>query len=292
MEVFRLAENAVTGAVGQSLPEEQFLKQATRIQSILSSQFPSYLNGSVFVIRDSLLFPQGQADYAHAFRYAVLFTNNKNQAAGLSNQAHIVPIPIPLSPEVLSAEVMEDSIRLKWTAPSQNMDGSKPARIAGYSIYRSEEPEKLPAAPMNPDPVQRPEFEDHSFQFDKTYYFAVSTVGSLQNPYAESLPSRIHPVTVRDIFPPVPPRDFNAIFEGGIVILLWAPSSSADVAGYRVYRQEKGAAAKQLLQNALITALSFRDTRVESDKNYEYSIQAVDTHGNESPFVRAETEIR
>jgi hypothetical protein len=222
----------------------------------------------------------------------VRFINNKNQSAGLSNQARITPIPIPSPPEGISAEVTEDSIRLGWIAPSENTDGSKPPRIAGYNIYRSEEPEMLSQARINRELVQRPGFEDRNFQFDKTYHYAVSTVGSLQNPYAESLPSNATPVVSQDVFPPAPPRDFNAVLQGGTVVLLWAPSPSADAAGYRLHRQEKGASDRQLLQNELITVLSYRDARVEPGTGYEYSLQAVDTHGNESAAVLAEAEIR
>ncbi len=290
IELFRLAEDTRGSLVTSPLPEEQFLKQAAPILLIPLARFSSYLQGESFVIQDKLPSSQASEVYAHAFRYAVRFINNKNQTAGLSNRAIIAPIPIPLPPEGLSAQVTETSIKLKWVAPSENMDGSKPPRIAGYNVYKSEQAEKLSPDPINHDPVPGPEFEDRDFQFDKTYYYAVSTVGSRRNPRAESLPSKACSVTARDVFPPAPPADFNAVFGGGIVILLWSPSSSTDVAGYRLYRQERGAAARQALQSELITVFSYRDTSVVSGKRYEYSIQAVDTHGNESAMVQTEVE--
>ena len=292
VEVLRLTESLNTGEILLPLPEYQFVKRADQVLLIPSSGFSSYLEEHAFVIPDKSLSSLGSPIYSHVFRYAVRFINNKNRAAGLSNQVDIAPVPIPPPPESLSAQVTEDFIRLNWTAPPENTDGSKPPRIAGYNIYRSEEPEKLSPVPLNREPVQKPEFEDRNFQFDKTYYYAVGTVGSLQNPYAESLPSKILPVVSRDVFPPAPPRDFNAILEGGIVRLLWAPSAAADVAGYRLYRQEKGASTQQLLQNELITAWSFRDNHVEPGKRYEYILHALDTHGNESVAVRTEVETR
>jgi hypothetical protein len=69
---------------------------------------------------------------------------------------------------------------------------------------------------------------------------------------------------------------------------LWTPSSSADVAGYKLYRRINGTKTPRLLQNELITALSFRDNTIDPNTNYEYIIQAVDTHGNESTPVRTE----
>lgn len=287
MDVFRLAEDAKSSGTG-ALPQEEFLKRAVKIQSIPSSSFP---DGSAFFINDKLQVSAAAPIDAHAFRYAVLFVNNKNQAAGLSNQAHIRPIAIPPPPEGLSAQITEFSITLKWQAPLRNMDESIPARIAGYALYRSESPDALSASPVNESPVLQLEYVDRSFGFDKTYYYAVRTIGSLKDPRAESLLSKTLSVTARDVFSPAPPKDFRALSDGSAVILLWAPSTSADVAGYRIYRQEKGKASRQLLQKELMTTWSFRDTQAESGKNYEYSIQAVDAHENESEAVRTTVEI-
>ena len=74
--------------------------------------------------------------------------------------------------------------------------------------------------------------------------------------------------------------------------MLWTPSSSADVAGYRIYRQDKKTATRVLLEKELITVLNYRDSQAEPDREYEYAIRAIDTHGNESVEVRTEVEIR
>ncbi len=292
IQVLRVDESPRTPEILPPLPEDQFLERADQILLIPSTDFSKYLQNHTFAIQDRSLSPQGLQVYSHVYRYAVRFINNKNRAAGISNQVSIAPVSIPPPPEGLSAQVTEDFIRLSWLVPSENTDGSKPPRIAGYNVYRSDESGKLPTIPLNQNLLQKPEFEDRNFQFDTTYYYAVCTVGSLQNPYAESLPSNILTVISRDVFPPAPPRDFNAILEGGGVILLWTPSAASDVAGYRLYRQEKSATTRQLLQNELITGLSFRDNHVEPGKGYVYSLQAVDTHGNESTEAYTEVEIR
>jgi hypothetical protein len=286
VEIFRLAEDTA-GA----LPPDQFVKKALRIQSIPASRFAQYLRDNTFVVQDRFLTDRS-AMYSHTFRYAVRFINNKNQNGGPSNQVSIMPIPIPLAPAGLTYEPTESSIRLKWATPSENMDGSKPARVAGYNIYRSEDLDKFPSSPINPDPVQTPEFIDRNVRFDTTYYYAISIVGSMSKPFPESLPSEAIKVDYRDVFPPLPPKDFTAILQGDMVILLWAPSPSSDVTGYRLYRQERGKPDRQLVQPDLIRALSFRDTRVDPEKEYEYGIRAVDTHGNESPEVNTAVERR
>jgi hypothetical protein len=291
VDVLRLAEEASGTQPEKELAQDLFMKSATRVLSIRASHFSEYLKDTIFVFQDKPV-PESSEIYSRSFRYAVLFVNNKRQSAGLSNQVLITPVPIPLPPTGLSAVISQDSIKLQWSAPSENMEGSKPPRIAGYNIYRSEESQKAPPTPLNRDPLQMPEFEDNDFRFDTTYRYVVSTVGNLKNPYAESLPSDALAVVARDVFPPQPPKDFNAILQGDTIFLLWAPSSSSDLAGYRIYRQEKGTAARLLLQPDLIDNLSCRDNGIEPSKEYEYEIRAVDTHGNESSPVTAVVQKR
>jgi hypothetical protein len=290
VDVFRLIDDTGAGRDDQPLSEEQFIHRATRIQSIASPQFSEYLQDKTFVVRDGIQLPEGSWKQ-QTIRYAVRFVNKKKQSAGLSNQVVITPMPIPPPPEDISAEVTEEYIRLKWVAPPANMDGSKPAQIAGYNIYRSDDAGKIPSTKINSDPVQKPEFEDRNFQPGKTYYYAVGTIGSAQHPYAESLPSKTHTVSAQDVFPPAPPADFNTLPDSGSVLLIWSPSSSRDVAGYKVYRQEKGSKTRRILNSELITEFSFRDTSADPGKNWVYIIQAVDTFGNESNEVRSELEI-
>jgi hypothetical protein len=96
-------------------------------------------------------------------------------------------------------------------------------------------------------------------------------------------------VETRDTFPPSPPKNFHAIRQEGSIILLWAPSSSPDVAGYRIYRQDKTSAARVLLQKEC-PVFNHRD--VQPEGHGSYAIQAIDTHGNESALVEAEAEAR
>jgi hypothetical protein len=285
LEVLRLAGISKTDA----LTGDGFARQASPILSIPAGKFSDYLHGDSFVIEDKLLIPRRSVIYSSSFRYAVVFTSNKNQAAGFSNQALIRPVPIPLPP-TLTADVTESFIHLKWAAPSQNMDESKPARIAGYKIFRSED-SKIPLSPVNTDMIVEREFKDGNFQFDKTYYYRISVVGSIQNPYAESLPSDAIAVSAKDIFPPQPPGNFHAVFQDGAAYLLWVPSPSTDVAGYRIYRLEPGVAQMRLLKAELITMPSFQDSGLKTGVKYEYYVTAVDAHGNESAAVGATVQV-
>lgn len=291
VEVFRFAQpaddrNFLAGA--PPLPGDQFAQRAARVLSIPGSRISEYLKGDVLVIQDRFP-PDQRADiYAHVYQYAILFINDKRQTAGLSNQAYIRLFPIPPPPGGLSGEVSKEAIRLSWTAPAANMDGSEPPRIFGYNIFRSETPGAFPARPLNPRPMRNAAFEDRDFRFDATYYYSVSTVG-IPNPLVESLGSAPLAIMARDSFPPDPPEDFSALREDGVVILLWAPSPSDDVAGYHVYRREQGNGERALVQKELITGLSCRDASGAAGTR-QYLVTAVDKHGNESAAGVADVE--
>ena len=288
VDLFRLGEPG-TSAAQAALPKDQFAKRAIRILSIPASGLGDYLQGDHLIIQDKLDIPNRDEIYSSSYRYAVLFINRKNEAAGFSNQALIAPIAIPLPPSGLSATVTEKYIKLKWKEPVENMDGSVPPRIAGYKIYRAEGSAEFAGSPINEVLARGAGFEDHSFQFDKLYRYTVRTIGSPQAPYAESRPSEMITIETRDVFPPAPPQNFHAIRQEGGIILLWAQSPSEDVAGYRIFRLDKKSAARIPLQKELITALNYRDNR---EGDYSYAIQAVDTHGNESAAVQAEVEMQ
>lgn len=287
VEVYRLLEDFPGSDSVKKVPETLFRQTADPIMSIPETRISEFRRENLLVFEDTLSGIQSSLLFKRVFRYAVLFVNKKNQAAGFSNQAVIAPIAIPPPPEKISARVSEDSIHLQWTHPEKNMNGSEPSLNLGYNVYRTTDPEKFPAKPVNSSPLKKMEFKDVHFEFDRTYYYRVSVVGSLRNSTAESAPSEDLTVTPRDVFPPLPVENFSAIQDDGTVLLVWYPSPSADTAGYRIYRMDTDSGTEQPLQEKLLRKNSFRDTDTVSGKKYSYTIKAIDAHGNESSGVVA-----
>jgi hypothetical protein len=287
VEIYRRMEDKATSIV--PLNDEEFLRGAQQIFQVTADQLPAHQQGNKLVFRDPLTLADRSTIFHRRFRYAVRFINTKNQTAGLGNQVHLEPVAIAETPGGLTSQLSQDSIKIRWIPPHRNIDGSSPARIAGYNIYRDESPGLSPI-PLNKEPLQAPEYEDRGFEFDKTYYYAVTVVGSALHP-VESLPSSILSVQTRDTFAPGPPGELSLVEEKPVVILLWVAPPESDVAGYRIYRREAGAQEKQQLGNELIETLSYRDEKAESGKKYEYSVTAVDTHGNEGPPASASIEV-
>jgi hypothetical protein len=288
--VFRLTSSIRSD--GGPIQEKEFLASARPVDSISPADFARYLREGVLAIPDDDASAASADLYARGFRYAVRFLNRRNQSAGFSNQAFIAPVPIPAAPGGLACEYFADRVLVTWKQPGTNVDGSAPARIAGYNIYRSADPAQFPQVPSNPGLMAQPGFEDRDFEFGRTYYYAVSVVGSREHPYAESPLSTPLKVAPTDIFPPGTPRDLTAVQENGVVTLLWAPPADADLAGFRVLRAEEGGSGRTLLQEPLITTLSYRDDQARLGKKYTYYVVAVDAHGNESPAATLIVEVR
>jgi hypothetical protein len=288
VEIFRLAGDRRSAG---PLPPDTYLVQAERVQAIPAETLGRYLkDGKLNFMEGSE--PAPDSFYRQGFLFAVRFVNRKNQTAGLSNQAFIAPVPIPAAPSDISATLSRETIRLEWKPPAQNLDGSTPARIGGYNVYRSDGPKTIPASPLNEVPLSQSEYVDRNFQFDRTYSYSVTVVGSRENPYAESLPSAPLEVAAKDVFPPGMPKNLNFVVDKGVVTLLWSASDDTDIAGYRVYRTEEGSIERILLQEPLVTTLSYRDDTARPGKKYQYGVAAVDTHKNEGQAAIVLVEVQ
>jgi hypothetical protein len=276
---------------GGPLPEAAFLDRAERMISIPAGQFGNYLSGGRLEIPDPS-FSDPRTFYSRGFRFAVRFVNKHNQTAGLSNQAFAAPVALPLPPEGLSSAVLSDRILLTWKTPERNDDGSAPARIAGYQIFRTQDPASFPTTPLNGALLSKPEYEDRDFEFDQTYYYRIVVVGNLQNPLAESLPTPTLAVAPKDTFPPGMPRNLFCGVQNNIVTLLWEPPGDGDVAGFRIFRKAEGEETSVLLQEDLLDGFSFRDEKAVSGRKYEYGVVAVDTHRNAGAAAVIQVEVR
>ncbi len=68
-----------------------------------------------------------------------------------------------------------------------------------------------------------------------------------------------------------------------VVELSWSINLETDLAGYRVYKSEQEGTKGQLVNADLLPTPAVRDTSVEPDHRYWYTVTAVDRAGNESP---------
>lgn len=196
------------------------------------------------------------------------------------------PVPVdlkacPRPPEIQGVEVFEGRIEVRWSPPEANIDGSAPAGVAGYAVFRSADggaPERLTLSP-----VAGPVFADRQFAFGASYAYTVRAAAAGADPGLESDDSAPVRVVPKDTFPPAPPSGIVVLAGPDVISLSWAPGREDDLAGYRVWRKEAGGSGfVSLTPGSPLPGNAFTDTTAEKGKTYVYAVSASDRAGNES----------
>lgn len=276
-DIYRLAEPA---SAPLQLSEEEFANRSTMIAAMAITDTDFALK--MLQYKDTLQF----AGQAARLRYAVRFVNASGQKAGFSNSLLIEPTSkIAAGPTSLTAVASQEAVNLKWEAPTGNVDGSTPASILGYYVYRSNSPTE-PARPLNKTPITATDFADEFFEFGKEYFYFVRAVSSgVQAEPVESTESNVLRFKPIDNFAPSAPSAITVAASPTTISIFFAVNPEKDIAGYKIYRSTDETLDKatwQLLTPELLKTNTFQDTRVESGKKYFYYITATDTTGNVS----------
>jgi len=240
-------------------------------------------------------------DPAAEVTYAVEVLNRNARGAGLSNRVHVPAVVTLPPPTDLAADLTGDGVVLTWTSAGESQN--VPNLQHRYRVYRRDESSgkdaiagevPVPIATTEPGPVR---FTDSSFEWEKTYLYRITAVTVIKRPDSEVQVEGDDTSSVRviahDVFPPTVPTGLQAAYSGEgqkpFVDLIWAPVTSADLAGYNVYRSEENGAIIKL-NSDLVQSPSYRDSAVASGKTYTYSVSAVDLRGNESQRSESTSE--
>ncbi len=232
--------------------------------------------------------------------YSIEVLNRNARGAGLSNRVHVPAITTLSPPSDPAAKLTGDGVLLMWTS------GGEPRTEAGveyrYRIYRRAETTahnadrdtaknkekdviagEVPVGPAGPA-----HFLD-GIEWEKTYLYWITAVTIVHHPgsevQVEGDDTPVVRVVAHDIFPPSVPAGLQAVYSGEgqkpFIDLIWAPVTSADLAGYNVYRREASGSPIKL-NSEPVRSPSYRDSKVDTGKTYIYSVSAVDLRGNES----------
>ena len=292
VDVYRLAESSDDPL---SLTEEEFSSRATLIGSVPFETIRATAPGGTVSYTDELTLSDPVR-----LRYAVRYVNASNQRASFSNFLIIEPATSVSQPPTIDAPaaVTQDAIAFGWNAPAANMDGTRPANVLGYNVYRSSRAENQPARePLNgARPLDATRFVDQSFNFGEEYVYVVRAVslgtGGLP---VESLNSNAISVAPLDTFPPAPPGVPTAAAPQGVgrISIFFPANTERDVAGYNIFRTDDERLPKSLwtkLNRTPLTRTTFQDETVQSGVKYFYYVTALDNAGNESQPSEVESE--
>ena len=218
------------------------------------------------------------------------FTDDGSGIAGVLGVVSTSPCEVssqllpegPKSPEGLSGEASDShpgTITLEW-------DDSAESDIFGYAVYVSRN--------SNGPFVRQAWLLSDSAHADgrttdgASYYYAVAAINSWG---LESPKSSVLRVPSRDFTPPEPPSGLSvevADRSSGNAQLSWNASPSADLSGYRVYRQ--GEEGPRSPVTALLFAPGFEDRTLPQEGEFSYSVTAIDLSGNESDWSNISPE--
>lgn len=275
VDIYRLAE-PLTAAL--TLSEEEFASRSTLISTIAVSE--SDIVSKQLSYTDILEF----AGQSARLRYAIRFVNESGQKAVFSNFLLIEPTAkVAANPTSLSVKSFQETVKVFWKSPVSNIDGSIPANIIGYNVYKivgDSESSKT----INNSPITGNEFDDNFFEFGKEYKYFVRAIslGSNGEP-VESLDSNVIEVIPKDTFAPSPPSAITIAAAPNNLSIFFAVNPEKDIAGYKIYRSTNPNQSKadwMLLTPTLLNANTFQDKNVESGKIYYYYLIAVDTAEN------------
>ncbi|HZV12823.1 MAG TPA: hypothetical protein VFA55_06370 [Candidatus Kapabacteria bacterium] len=189
---------------------------------------------------------------------------------------------IPTGPGEIHAEGRKDGVKLEWKSKERN--------VLGYYVYRTDgfdDTLHLITSLIPADTVVTFLDTSSSLSGKLRYGYAIRTENTshLMSGFAETL-------YVRPLIPTQPPTPLNLAtsVHGHVIQLYWDDMRAMDhsVSGYFIYRREASGTAKQnefkKLSDTLLRAKhnNYVDTTVETDKIYEYAVQAVDYFGGMS----------
>ena len=188
----------------------------------------------------------------------------------------------PEPPQDLSGEASNShpgTITLDWGDSSES-------DIFGYAVYvsRNEAGPFVRQAWLLSDSA----YVDDSTTDGASYYYTVAAINSWG---LESPNSSVLRVPSTDFTPPEPPSGLGVAVadrSSGIARLSWNASPSADLSGYRVYRQ--GAGGPRSPVTALLFSPEFEDRTLPVEGVFSYSVTAIDLSGNESDWSNISPE--
>lgn len=259
--------------------EKGFRARAETIRTLTRTELDAASVGADVVVRDPLvpLFREGRLGRVF-LKYGVTATRDRKKASELSPLVALLPQVPPDRPFRVVPTVEEERVCLDWLAPVAMLDGARPAKIAGYAIYRrdpaDEEYEDRPLGVA----IGATTYVDATVTPDRNYVYTVRAAPVVSLPLILGPAADEVPVSTADVFPPPAPEGVLVLAEEGGTRLVWNPSLAGDFASYRVYRGESGGWTR--IADGLKEPVYFDAGAPGS----AYGVTAVDKSGNESPI--------
>jgi fibronectin type 3 domain-containing protein len=244
------------------------------------------VEGGRVLWRETTLKPQTE------YTYLVRAYNSYKNASPESSPVTIFWDDPPAAPTKITVRSEDKALEINWEFTSRLITGKEMVDFSGFNLYRRGEGELFGFFPLNPDLIKENRFQDAVLENGKRYYYQVRAVRNFRGTLIEGLSCPVASGIPEKLTPPSPPTGLVAAAQKEGVALRWNPNPEPDIAGYNVYRREKGESAFTKINPQLISEQYFLDKEADPHKSYSYRLRAVDTSPakNESEFSQ-EVEV-
>jgi fibronectin type 3 domain-containing protein len=228
----------------------------------------------------------------YEYTYLVRAYNSYKTPSPESNQVSLSWDEPPAAPTKVSLHSEDKALEMSWEFSPRLLNGKEMVDLSGFNIYRRSEGERFGLLPLNSGPVSGNRYRDAALENGKRYYYEVRAVRDFRGTLIEGLSSALASGIPEKRTPPSPPTGLVAAMQKDGVALRWDPNPEPDIAGYNLYRREKGESVFIKINPQLVTENYFLDKEANLRKPYIYRMTAVDTSPakNESEFSK-EVEV-
>jgi hypothetical protein len=291
--VYRLVERRDQEPV---LDRQDYRNAASQIYYLNRLQIQAQLSKEGFLHWSDPLDFTAPGTYSNLrLRYSIAYVNSREQEAPFSNTVAIEPFPtVSKAPGQPSAvDTSQDHVTLTWKPPDANVDGTTPAAVVGYNVYRRRVSDPEPEL-LNAEPLGDARFVDTKFKYEVPYIYTVRALSQGTSGLIESADSLDLTHTPQDRFKPSAPDPVSIASANSVISLFWPTSPERDVVGYLVYRSESQQPAAQewtRLTPEPIPTVTYRDEHVTLGTRYYYRVTAIDKFKNESESSTIVSEV-
>jgi uncharacterized protein len=251
-----------------------------------------YLPPEAQIEAGRVLWRETQLKTQTEYTYIVRAYSSYKTASPESNPAMIFWDDPPPAPTTVTVRSEDKALEISWESNARLVTGKETADFSGFNLYRRGEGELFGFFPLNSDLIKENRFQDAALENGKRYYYRVRAVRNFRGTLIEGPSSAVASGIPEKLTPPSPPTGLVAAVQKEGIALRWSPNPEPDIAGYNVYRREKGESAFSKINPQLITGQYFFDKETDPHKTYSYRLRAVDTSPakNESEFSK-EAEV-
>jgi uncharacterized protein len=230
------------------------------------------------------------------YTYVVVAYNQYKTPSLDSNRVKLSWDQAPAAVQKVDIKSEDRSLEISWDFAPRLRNGEPLRDLAGFNIYRRREGEAFGVYPLNPERIPQSPYRDGPLANGEKYEYVVRAVRNFNGTFIEGASSPTVLGVPQKRTPPSAPTGLVGVTrneEGKRgVELRWNINPEPDVAGYDLYRREKGSDIVAKVNPQLIPEAYYLDVSADPQKSYTYQLKAVDSSPlkNQSEFSQ-EAEV-